>query len=104
MAPRPLESKAQFIARLRAQAPTLGRQPVGVGQHHFSHAVVKEEGVFRLRQLVVNRARYEAHMKEQRSYMPEHAEMLSEPTGAIVLEAPTLEELIIKLEASRWPL
>ncbi len=104
MAPRPLESRAQFITRLRSQARTLGKQPIGVGQHHFSHAVVKEEDVFRLRRLVVNKEKYEAHMKEHRSYMPEHAEMLSEPTGAIVLEAPTLEELITQLEAARWPL
>jgi hypothetical protein len=35
--------------------------------------------------------------------MPEHAEMLSEPMGEIVLEDPTLDGLISKLEAGRWP-
>ncbi|MDP2272509.1 MAG: hypothetical protein Q8N23_11050 [Archangium sp.] len=103
MAPRLLESKSQFLDRLRAHAKSLGTQPMGFGGHHFSHAVVQEEGVFRVRQLVLPRDKYEAWVKEHRSFMPEHAEMLSEPVGAIVLEAPTLDGLISQLEAGRWP-
>ena len=104
MAPRPLESKAQFLARLSAQAKSLKKSPVGFGQHHFSHAVVVEEGVFRVRRLVLAKEKADAYLKEHGRFMPEHAEMLSEPTGAIVLEAPTLEALISKLEAASWPL
>ena len=104
MAPRALESKPQFIARLRQSAATLKKQHVGVGMHHYSHAVVEEEGLFRLRRLVLPREKVDAYLKEHRNFMPEHAEMLSEPTGQIELEAPTLEGLISKLEAFRWPL
>ena len=104
MAPRALETKAQFIARLRKQAGTIATQRVGVGMHHWSHMVVFEEGVFRLRRLVLPKEKVEAYRKEHSSFMPEHAEMLSEPTGAIELEAPTLEGLISKLESFRWPL
>jgi hypothetical protein len=104
MAPRPLESKAQFIARLRTQAKSLAKRHVGLGQHHWSHGVVLEEGMYRVRRLVLPKEKADAYIKEHRSFMPEHAEMLSEPTGAIVLEAPTLEGLIVKLEASNWPL
>lgn len=103
MAPRLLESKSEFLERLRAGAGSLEKQPIGFGGHHFSHAVVQEEGVFRVRQLVLPKAKYEAWVKEHQSFMPEHAEMLSEPIGAIVLEAPTLEGLISQLEAGRWP-
>jgi hypothetical protein len=104
MAPRALETKAQFIARLRKSAATMPTQRVGVGMHHWSHMVVFEEGVVRLRRLVLPKEKVEAYRKEHSSFMPEHAEMLSEPTGAIELEAPTLEELISKLEVFRWPL
>lgn len=104
MAPRALESKAQFIARLRSQAKSIATQPVGLGTHHFSHAVVLEEGLFRVRRLVLPKAKVDAYVAEHKSFMPEHAEMLSEPTGDVVFEAPTLEGLIAKFEAARWPL
>lgn len=103
MAPRPLESKEQFLKRLRSQQATIAKQPVGFGQHHFSHAVVAEDGVFRVRRLVLPKEKADAYFKEHKMFMPEHAEMLSEPTGEIVHEAKTLDELIKKLEAGRWP-
>jgi hypothetical protein len=104
MAPRAPESKAQFLARLQKQAASLATRPVGLGSPHHSHAVVHEEGVFRVRRLVLPKAKVEAWVKEHKSFMPEHAEMLSEPTGEIVLEAPTLAELISRLESMKWPL
>lgn len=104
MAPRAPESKAQFLARLRAAGKTLAGQPVGLGSPHFTHGVVEEEGVFRVRRLVLSRAKYEAYRKENSSFMPEHAELLSEPIGELVLEAPTLAALISRLEQGRWPL
>ncbi len=36
--------------------------------------------------------------------MPEHAELLSTATGKVLLEAPTLDGLIAKLRAAKWPL
>jgi len=99
MAPRAPESKAHFIARLRTS--TL---PVGVGSPHFSHGVVQEDGVFRVRKLVLRKEKVDAYRKDHSTFMPEHAEMLSEPIGDVVLEAPTLDALIKKLEGARWPL
>ena len=99
MAPRRPESKSEFIARLRKS-----KLPVGVGSPHFSHGVVQEDGVFRVRRLVLRQEKVDAYRKEHSTFMPEHAELLSEPIGDVVLEAPTLDELIEKLDAARWPL
>lgn len=104
LVPRAPESKPRFIARLRAQAATLAQRPVGLGSAHHSHAVVEEDGVFRVRRLVLPGEKVEGYRQTHRTFMPEHAEMLSEPTGEIVLEAPTLEGLLSRLEAVRWPL
>jgi hypothetical protein len=103
MAPRPLESREQFIARLRAVGPGIGRQQLRFGGHHFTHAVVRESGVWRVRRLVVDPAKAEAYRREHGMYMPEHAEMLSEP-GPEVIAAGSLDELIAALQARAWPL
>lgn len=104
MAPRALESKAQFLERLKRAAKALEKGPVGFGQHHFSHAVVFEDGRYRVRRLVLPPGKAEAYLKEHGMFMPEHAEMLSEPSGEIVLEAETLEGLISVIEKARWPM
>lgn len=102
MAPRPLESRDQFIARLRANAPDPSRLPLGFGGHHFTHVVVHEDGVWRVRRLVLDRAKAEAYREKHRIFMAEHAEMLSEP-GPVALEADSLEGLIAALARAPWP-
>lgn len=99
MAPRRPESKAEFLARLRTS-----QLPVGVGSPHFSHGVVHEEGAFRVRRLVLRQEKVDAYRRAHSTFMPEHAEMLSEPIGEVVLEAPTLDELIKKIDGAPWPL
>lgn len=104
MAPRPLESKESFIARLRTSWRPDGSARIGVGTHHFTHGVVLEDGKLRIRELVLDRAKADEYRKKHGRFMPEHAEMLSEPTGAILYEAATLEELVKLIAAGRWPL
>lgn len=66
--------------------------------------MVQQEGAWRVRRLELAAGVAEAHLRDHGRFMPEDAERLSEPTGAVVLEAPTLEELIRLLEAAPWPL
>jgi hypothetical protein len=80
---------------------------VSFGSAHPFDAVVEQNGVFRLRALVVDpaeaRAAAERALAENRSWMPEHHHALGKPTGPIHLEAPTLNALRLKLEAFAWP-
>lgn len=94
----------QLIGRIRANAKHLATQPVRFGSPHHSHAVLAEAGVFRVRQLFLPREKVDAYLAEHRTFMPEHAEFLSEPTGPVELEAATLEGLISSLENSRFRL
>lgn len=103
MAPRPLESRDQFIARLRAAAARAATQPIGFGGHHFTHVVVREDDGWKVRRLVLDRARADAYREQHGIFMPEHAEMLSEP-GPVVIAAESLEALIAALAARPWPL
>lgn len=104
MAPRPLETRDQFIQRLRAAAARGAQDPIGFGGHHFTHAVVVEAGTWRVRRLHLDRAKADAYLAEHGMFMPEHAEMLSEPGPEVVLEAASLEALITGLRALPWPL
>lgn len=91
----------RFLARLRKGASTLATTPVRFGSPHPTHAVVKEDGVFRVRQLVLSKAKADAYLAEHKMFMPEHAAEISDPVGKIELEAPTLDGLISLLQASR---
>lgn len=104
MAPRALESRDQLIARLRAAGDAIARRPLRFGGHHFTHVVVVEDGRWRVRRLTLDRAKADAYMAEHGMFMPEHAEMLSEPGPEIALEADSLEALIAALKAAPWPL
>jgi Na+-translocating ferredoxin:NAD+ oxidoreductase RnfC subunit len=101
MAPRALESREQFIARLRRA--DVARSPLRFGGHHFSHVVDVEAGVWRVRRLVLDRAKADAYLAKHGMFMPEHAETLSEP-GPVVLQAGSLEQLITLLQAANWPM
>lgn len=99
MAPRALETLDQFITRLRQAHARKACPEVRFGGHHYTHAVVVEDGVFRVRPLILDRARADAYMAEHRSFMPEHAEMLSEPGPEVLLEASSLDGICEALRA-----
>lgn len=103
MAPRPLETRDQLLARIRAADPTIARTPLRFGGHHFTHVVVVEAGRWRVRPLTLDRARADAYLKEHGMFMPEHAEMLSEPGPDILFESDSLEGLIAELTRAPWP-
>lgn len=102
MAPRPLETREQFIERLRRVAE-LERVELRFGGHHFTHAVCRDAGPWTLRRLELDPSEAEAYLEKHGTFMPEHAEMLSKP-GAVLLEADTLDELIAALARQPWPL
>ena len=104
MAPRWLETREQFIERLRRSPIPGPGEFIGVGEHHFSHAVVVEHGVWRIRRLHLDPAKVAAYRATHSSYMPEDAEALSEPGPDVVLAAGSLAELIEGLQALPWPL
>jgi hypothetical protein len=94
----------QGLIRMLKQA----RLPVTFGSPHPHMGVAVQDGVFRLRKLVINqekaRADSEAARAARRSWQPEHYYALGEPIGEVTLEAPTLNELIAKIEAYEpWP-
>lgn len=92
-----------FLARLR-QAVAQGAREVRFGGHHHSHAVVAEDGRWRVRKLVLDRATADAFLKERGYFMPENAEVLSEPGEPVVFEADDLEGLIALLQTAKWPM
>lgn len=105
MAPRPIESLDAFIARLRRASPLAPGAQVRFGRHHFSHAVVVEDGRWRVRPLVLDRARADAFLKERGYFMPENAEDLSEPGDPVTFEADSLDGLIEELlKRGQWPM
>jgi len=102
MAPRLLESREDFLARLQ-QAARLGKKEVRFGAHHFSHAACLEGATWRVRRLVTPRAKAEAFLKQHGRFMPEDNEALAEPAD-VMLEAPTLGALVEALRRGPWPL
>lgn len=102
MAPRAPQTAASVIARIKAHAQSLEANPVRFGSPHHSRAVLKQDGRYRVRVLVLEREKADAYLKEHGTFMPEHAEFLSEPTGAIELDFATLDELLSALAASKY--
>jgi hypothetical protein len=85
-----------------------GNVPLTFGSPHPHMGVAEQDGVFRLRKLVINqekaKADSEAARAARRSWMAEHYYALGEPIGEVMIEAPTLKELIAKIEAYEpWP-
>lgn len=103
MAPKPLESREQLIARLRRAGADVARTPLRFGGHHDSHAAVLEGDTWQIRRLVLDRASADEYMQKHGLFTPEVAERLSEP-GPVVLQAASLEELITALEGVSWPM
>ena len=99
MAPRPQQSPSVVIAAIKKH---IEKGPVRFGSPHHSRAAMKEDGRYRVRLLALEKEKADAYMKEHGMFMPEHAELLSEPTGVIELDFATLEELISALEKSKY--
>ncbi|MFP2905338.1 hypothetical protein ACLESD_09830 [Pyxidicoccus sp. 3LFB2] len=91
-----------MLALLRA-----GRLPFSFGSPHPMVAVVEQDGVFRVRELVVDEgeaaAAAKAAMAKGSPWMPELHYALGKPTGRVFIEAPTREALAEKIETHPWP-
>ena len=102
MAPVAPLGKNRVLALLRA-----GALPFSFGSPHPFVAVLEQDGVFRVRELIVDPAEAEAAAKaamaERGCWMPEQHYALGKPTGRVFLEAPTRDALAEKLEAYQWP-
>ncbi len=106
---------------LQAMAPTapLGREnaiklveegsfPISLGSPHPTVLIVEQEGMFRIRELVIDRMEAEAAASASRrsrspSWMPEHYYALGKPTGTIFAEAPSRAELAKVMRTMEWP-
>jgi hypothetical protein len=102
MAPVAPLGKSRALALLRA-----GKLPFSFGSPHPCVAILKQDGVFRVRELVVDPGEAEAAAKvamaEGGCWMPEQYYALGKPTGRVFIEAPTRDALAEKIEAYQWP-
>ncbi len=84
-----------------------GKLPIWFGSPHPTVAIVEQDGVFRVRQLVIDeaesRAAGEQALASGQSWMPEHHYALGKPTGTIYAEARSRAELIDRMRAMDWP-
>jgi hypothetical protein len=84
-----------------------GKLPFSFGSPHPTMTVIEQDGVFRIRQLVIDeaesRAAGERALASGQPWMPEHHYALGKPTGKIYAEAWSREELIEKMEMMDWP-
>jgi hypothetical protein len=82
--------------------------PVSFGSPHPRVMVVEQEGRFRIRELVIDRAEAEAAVvaatrARTPSWMPEHHYALGKPTGRIFAEAESRAELLDLMRSMDWP-
>lgn len=84
-----------------------GKLPIWFGSPHPHTAIVEQDGVFRIRQLLVDPMEEEASRNEafakQQSWMPENHYSLGKPTGTIHAEAKTREDLVATMKTMSWP-
>ena len=105
MAPRPPWSRQGVVQYLRGPGPHL---PLLLGSPHLHGgvAVVREEGVYRLRRLACDEAGLEAFREQQHAtgkpFYPEHVDQFQRPTGAVLAEAASLDDFVTALEGIPW--
>lgn len=103
MAPVAPVGRARALAAVRA-----GTLPLWMGSPHPFIAILEEDGRFRVRHLVVDPAEADAArdaaLQAGGGWMPEDHHALARPTGEIVIETATRDELLMLLEAIDWPL
>ncbi|MCY0987170.1 hypothetical protein OV203_08545 [Nannocystis sp. ILAH1] len=93
-----------FIALLRNRSRG-ARRPLFFGQwFSATHVVVVEDGVWRIRRAVFERARADANYAACGMYMPEPGEFEYRPGPEVVLEAASMDELIAAVKSVPWPL
>lgn len=101
MAPVAPLGKNRVLALLRA-----GKLPFSFGSPHPVVAVLEQDGMCRVRELVVDPAEAEAAAKAAMAaggpWMPEQYYDLGKPTGRVFLEAPTRDALAAKIETYPW--
>jgi len=89
------------------KAVLTGNIPIWFGSPHPHTAIVEQDGVLRIRQLVVDAAEADASraaaFAKHESWMPENHYALGKPTGTIHLEAKTRAELAEKMKTMKWP-
>lgn len=102
MAPMPPIGRARAIQLVRD-----GRLPLSFGSPHPTVGILLQDGVYRIRDLVVDDAEAQASsaraMARGESWMPEHYYGLGKPTGAIHAEAPSIELLVAAMQTMPWP-
>ena len=84
-----------------------GRFPISFGSPHPTVAIVEEDGLFRIRRLVIDEAEASeagrAAIAAGRGWMPENYYALGKPTGEVFAEATSREGLIEKMRTMKWP-
>lgn len=84
-----------------------GTLPIWMGAPHPHVMILEEDGVYRIRDLVVDpeesRRAGEAAIAAGGPWMPEQHYALGRPTGTIHVEAPTRAALIARMKEMRWP-
>lgn len=102
MAPMASLGKKRALEILAERGP-----PLAIGSPHPCVAIVQQDGMYRLRDLVIDEAEARAArddaMKSGHGFMPENYFGLGRPLGKIHVEAKTLEDFRQKLEAFSWP-
>jgi hypothetical protein len=102
MAPMPPLGRARAIQMVRE-----GRLPLSFGSPHQTVAILLQDGVYRIRALVVDdaeaRASNERAIARGESWMPEHYYALGKPTGTIHAEVSSIEELVATMQTMSWP-
>lgn len=85
-----------------------GALPFSFGSPHPTVMAVEQDGVFRLRELVVDKDAVEMAVASARrnrspSWMPEHYYSMGQPTGTIYAEGRTRSELCEAIRTITWP-
>src|SRR5689334_12133558 len=102
MAPSPPIGKQGALARIRAR-----QLPVLLGSPHPTVMILEQDGMFRIRGLVIDPAEAEASrqqaMARRQSWLPEDLYVLGKPTGEVHLEATSQEEFLSQVQTMDWP-